>query len=194
MKLNVAFFILFVMTMLSCKKTPDTVAPVTKPRVGTTWTYQLDTYGSGATNFISSNVVLKVSGEQTVGGDTWLNVTDSSNTTLYLFKQKADGLYHYANNTSNLLCKDPAGIGEVYSSFHNGASTNFTVKEKGITIGGSPFPDFLVNRYEGLQNTILKDMIWYNTDAWIVRKETYAINMSGVNNIKFRWRLLKVVY
>jgi len=195
MKRNIIALFFLSALVISCKKSTDTTpVAITKPRVGTAWTYQLDTYGAGATTFTSSNVVLKVSNEQTIGADTWLNVTDSTGATIYLFKQKIDGLYHYANSTANLLCKDPTAVGEIYTAFHNGASTTFTVKETNITIGGSPFPDFVVNHYEGLQAGLLKDMIWYNTDAWIVRKETYAVNMSGANNIKYRWRLLKVVY
>jgi len=194
MKHNIIALFFLSTLLISCKKSTDTPAAVTKPRVGTTWTYQLDTYGAGGTTFISSNVVLKVSNEQIIGSDTWLNVTDSTGATIYLFKQKTDGLYHYASGAANLLCKDPAAVGEIYTAFHNGANTTFTVKETNITIGGSPFPDFVVNRYEGLQAGLLKDMIWYNKDAWIVRKETYEKNMSGVNNIKYRWRLLKISY
>jgi hypothetical protein len=185
-------FITFIAT--SCKKSPDIPAAVTKPKTGTAWTYQLDTYGAGGTSFTSSTVTLNAAGEQTQGGEVFLNITDSTNATVYLLKQKTGGLYNYANGAVNLLCKEPGVLNEVYNGYYNGAATSFTVKETGILIGGSPFPDFTVNKYEATQAGILKDVIWFNTDAWIVRRETYAINMSGVNNIKYRWRLLKINY
>ncbi len=188
-------------TIIACKKnSTDNPAAITKPRVGTAWTYQLDTYGAGGTSFSSNTVVYKVSGEQSYGGQTWLNITDSTTATIYLLNQNTGGVFNYANSTANLLCKDPATVNDTYSGYFSGAAENFIVKEVGITIGGgisvlgTTFPDFVVNRYEGSQAGVLKDIIWYNSDAWIVRKETYAVNLSGVNNIKYRWRLLKVVY
>jgi hypothetical protein len=187
--------------IISCKKSGgDTPVAVTKPRVGTAWTYQLDTYGAGGTTFTSNTLVYKVSGEQSFGGQTWLNITDSTSTTIFLFNQKTGGVYNYANSAANLLFKDPATANETYNGFFSGAAESFSVKEVGITIGGgisvlgTTFPDYLVNRYEGTQGALLKDNIWYNSDAWIVRRDNYAVNMSGVNNIKFRWRLMKVVY
>lgn len=178
----------------SCKKSEDAPAAITKPRVGTLWTYQLDTYGAGATTFTSSTVTLKAAGEQTLGGEPFLNITDSTTATIYLLRQKTGGLYNYANSAVNLVCKEPAVLNETYNGYFNGAATSFTVKETATVIGGLPFPDFTVNRYEGKQGALLKDVIWFNTDAWIVRRESYAVNMSGVNNLKYRWRLLKITY
>lgn len=203
MKLIKQLLVLFVLVNMvaSCQKsTTDTPAEVKKPKVGTAWTYQLDNYGAGGTSFTSNTVVYKVSNEQTFGGETWLNVTDSTGATIYLFKQKATGLYNYANTAANLFCKDPATVNEAYNGFLNGAAESYTVKEIGITIGGgisvlgTAFPDFVCNRYEGVQAGLLKDNIWYNSDAWIIRKETYAVNMSGANNIRYRWRLIKMVF
>jgi hypothetical protein len=203
MKIYQQALLLFVMTAIifSCNKGgSDGPVAVTSPRVGTTWTYQLDTYGAGGTSYTSNTLVYKVSNEQSLGGETWLNITDSTSTTVYLLRQKTGGLYNYANSTANLLCKDPATVNDTYSGFFSGAAESFTVKEVGTTIGGgisvlgTVFPDFTVNRYEGTQAGILKDIIWNNSNAWIVRKETYAVNLSGINNIKYRWRLLKVVY
>jgi hypothetical protein len=194
---SIKYFFLLVLlttTLFSCKKSPDVPVAVTKPRVGTAWTYQLDTYGAGGTTFTTQNIIYRATSEKSLGGETWLDVTDSTSTTIYLFSQKTGGLYHYANSTSNLLCKEPATVNDTYSGFHNGATENFTVKEINSAIGGNPFPDFVTNKYEGLQTGVLKDIIWFNLNAWIVRKETYAVNMSGINNIKYRWRLLKIVY
>lgn len=189
------FFVL-VATLFSCKKTPDVPVTILKPKVGTAWTYQLDTYGAGGTTFTTSNVTYRATSEKTLGGEAWLDITDSTSTTIYLLKQKSGGLYNYANSAANLLCKEPAVLNDTYVGFFNGATENFTVKEVKTTIGsgGNPFPDFVTNKYEGLQAGLLKDNVWFNEDAWIVRRETYAVNMSGVNNIKYRWRLLKIAY
>ena len=191
---NILFLLLVSSVFFSCKKTAEVPLAITKPRIGTAWTYQLDTYGAGGTTFTSNTVTYKATNEQTLGGATWFNITDSTTATIYLLKQKTGGLFNYANNTANVLCKEPAGVNDTYSGFFNGAVTNFTVKEINSTIGGSPFADYTVNKYEGVQAGVLKDIIWFNADAWIVRRETYALNMSGVNNIKFRCRLLKFLY
>ena len=52
-------------------------------------------------------------------------------------------------------------MNDTYSGFFNGAVTNFTVKEINSTIGGSPFADYTVNKYDGVQAGVLKDIVWF---------------------------------
>ena len=79
------------MYFFSCKKNADEPVAITQPRVGTAWTYQLDTYGAGGNTFTSNTITYKATNEQTLGGATWFNITDSTTATIYLLKQKTGG-------------------------------------------------------------------------------------------------------
>jgi hypothetical protein len=68
------------------------------------------------------------------------------------------------------------------------------VKETGIT-ENVPKGDIVCNRYEGEQGGAVRDIIWYNPDVWIVKKETYVSNLiTGVNHIDTRIELIEVEF
>jgi len=179
----------------SCKKSsPAATAPaVTKPRVGTVWKYRYKTFDGAGVVYTTTNIIYKASSEQTLGGEKWLNITDSTNATVFLLNVKTGGLYQYANNTSNLLCKDPAAVNDAYTSYNEGSAEDFTTKEVSVLLA-APINDVTVNRYEGVKGGNLTDIYWYNSDLWMVKREFYKVNLMGFWHINKRWELTAITY
>lgn len=175
----VIFLMLSCVTFFSCKKSSSSTDGTTtnqKPKVGTIWTYRYYTYNSPvAGGGIHTTEVLsyKAKNEVDLGGEKWLNIVNAAtDTTVFILNEKTGGLYQYANNSSNLLCKNPAALNETYTSFNNGSTETFTVKGVKDTlltgIGGIPS-----NYYEGVKNSVLIDQLWYNEYAWVVQRHFY---------------------
>ena len=146
------------------------------PKVGTVWTYRYYVYNPPvAGGGIHTTEILKFKAKEEVvlGGEKWLNIVNVANdTTIFLLNAKAGGLYQFANNTSNLFCKDPAAIGDTYTSFNDKSAEDFTVRGVKDTLS-TGVGDIPTNFYEGVKTTKLIDQIWYNENAWIVRRTFY---------------------
>jgi hypothetical protein len=147
-----------------------------KPKVGTVWTYRYYIYNppvAGGGVHTTEIVKYKAKEELVLGGEKWLNVVNvATDTTIFLLSAKTGGLYQYANNSSNLFCKDPAAIGDTYTSFNDRGVENFTVKGVKDTLQ-TGIGDIPANYYEGVKVAKLIDMLWYNEYAWIVRRTFY---------------------
>ncbi len=202
---STGLLVLSVFLLVSCQKEIDGsifaggggTNPVNqKPKVGTIWTYRYYIYHQDGSLYQSFIYTLKAKNEETINGETWLNVVDvDADTTVYKFQAKTDGLYQYANSTSNMFCKDPAFLGESYNTYNEGGAENFVVKGVNDTLP-TGIGDVVVNYYEGYRSTILIHQIWYNKYAWIVRKSTYR-NRSQVTPSWFRERTIfldKIIY
>ena len=132
------FSALVTTVIISCQKEVDgtilsggggTPAPNQKPKVGTTWTYRYYIYHQDGSLYQSFILTYKAKSLDTLGGETWLRIIDvDADTTVYYLKNKADGLYQYANSASNLFCKDPASLGDSYTTYNEGGPENFIVK------------------------------------------------------------------
>lgn len=164
---------------LSCQKEIDAtvngaVIPANQtPKLGTIWTYTYSTYYSYGSLQSTKTLVYKAKTEETFGGEKWLNIVDmDADTTVYLLNIKPGGLYQYANSNSNLFCKYPALLNDTYNTFHTGSSETFTVKGINDTLP-TGIGDIPANYYEGFKGAYLIDLIWYNTNAWIVRNIVY---------------------
>jgi len=119
-----------------------------------------------------------------IGSDKWFVITDSTQAALFVLIKKADGLYHFANSSPYLLCKFPGTVNDTYTSYNNGEDELITVKEVGSTVT-VPKGDIVVNRYEGEQGAIIKDIIWYNPNFWFVKKEVFTTNvLLGLHRIE----------
>ncbi|MBP6287801.1 MAG: hypothetical protein KA409_12845 [Ferruginibacter sp.] len=197
------FIILSAITLVSCQKEIDGtvfsggVNPATqKPKVGTTWTYRYYIYHQDGSLYQSYVMTHKAKSEDTLGGEKWLNVIDvDADTTVYYLNVKADGLYQYANNNSNLFCKYPAAIGDNYNTFNEGSAENFIVRGVKDTLP-TGIGDILTNYYEGYKSNILIDLVWYNNNAWIVRKSQYR-NRSVIVPVFYKYSTLfldQIVY
>lgn len=164
--------------MASCQKELDlassssgVIIPVIqKPKVGTKWTYTYYSYYPWGGLNTSYTVGHLAASEDTMGGEKWLKIIDTSTqATEYYLNVKTGGLYQYFNSTSNLLCKSPATINETYTSF---GGLLFTVKGVMDTIP-SGIGDIPANYYEVTSGGTRTDDIWYNESAWIVRRYFY---------------------
>lgn len=181
-------FILF-----ACKK--ETVEQIpTSPRLGTTWTYIYKTFDGGGTILTTSTVKYKATSELTLAGEKWLKITDSVNNTLFILRQKADGLYQFLNDTARLLCKFPATVNDEYTSFNNGSPENFKVTNVNMDLY-VPKGNIVVNRYEGMKDGHMEDIFWYNKDIWLAKMEKYAANIIVTTYHRDkRWELSAIDY
>lgn len=181
-KINLILFLFSLsgVLFLSCQKEIDglvngvIVGPDgSKPKVGTMWTYRYYTYYSYGSLATSAILVFKAQSEDTLGGEKWLRIVDvATDTTVYFLNEKAGGLYQYTNSNSYLFCKNPAFVNDFYSSFFEGAAKDFIVKGVNDTLP-TGVGDVPANYYEGYIGTNLIDQVWYNKNAWIVRKNKY---------------------
>jgi len=152
-----------------------------KPKVGTVWTYHYYTYypPAGGNGIRTSQIVqYKAKSEDLLSGEKWLNIVDiATGATIFLLNEKTGGLYQYANNSSNLFCKDPAATGDTYTSYNDGSMEDFTVKGVKDTLS-TGIGDIPTNFYEGVKTAKLIDQIWYNPNAWIVRRHFFLLDNS----------------
>ncbi len=192
--------LLFIMAVLaiSCSKssTPDPVSAPTKPRVGTKFTYRYKTFTPGGVVLTSQDVVYSITAEQTLGGEKWFQFSDPSGTPWLLLNVKTGGLYQYANNASQLLCKFPAVLNETYAAYNNGATETFTVKTVDSLLA-APIADVKVNMYESTAGGFVTGYNFYNADYWLVKREIWQLNpvlMPPASTRRFRWELVNVVF
>jgi hypothetical protein len=197
------FTVLYFGLLTSCQKEIDNslatggVNPATqKPKVGTLWTYRHYIYNQDGSLNQALTMTHKAKNEETLGGEKWLNVIDvNADTTVYYLAVKTDGLYQYANNAPNLFCKDPASAGDNYNTFNEGSAENFIVRAVNDTLP-TGIGNIATNYYEGYKSTILIDLVWYNKNAWIVRKTQYR-NRSVLTPVFYKYSTLfldQIVY
>jgi hypothetical protein len=183
---------------VSCKKSSTTVEPpVTKPRVGSKFTYRYKTFFPSGLINTSQDVVYSITAEVTLGGEKWFQFSEPSGTPWLLLNVKAGGLYQYANNASNLLCKYPAAKNETYNAFNNGATETFTVKAVDSLLA-APIADVKVNMYESMAGGYIMGYNFYNPDYWLVKREVWQLTpvLGGgfTANRQYRWELVNVVF
>lgn len=168
------------MIIIGCQKEIDFPPPpvVLKPKVGTRWIYQYNTYYSWGASSSSTEITYTATSEEEHGGEKWLNITDNAGVTVYLLQAKGDGLYIYANNKSYLLFKYPALVNDTYPSYYNGSEEDFIVKKINDTLALND--DYVCNYYEGIKkptpplSAVVNTKIWYDKSAWIVKQQLWA--------------------
>jgi hypothetical protein len=185
-------------TLLSCKKNSTTgnEAAPTKPRVGSKFTYRYKTFTQGGVVLTSQDLVYSITAEQTLGGEKWFQYSDPTGAPWLLLNVKTGGLYQYANNASQLLCKFPAALNETYTAFNNGATETFTAKAVDSLLV-APIADIKVNMYESVAGGHVTGYNFYNADYGLVKREIWQLNpifMPPASTRRFRWELVNVVF
>jgi hypothetical protein len=185
--------------VISCSKssTPDPVPTPTQPRVGSKFTYRYKTFYPSGLILSSQDVVYSITAEVTLGGEKWFQFSEPSGTPWLLLNVKSGGLYQYANNASNLLCKYPAVRNETYNAYNNGAVETFTAKAIDSLLA-APIADVKVNMFESTAGGYVTGYNFYNPGYWLVKREVwqlYPILGGGfISNRLYRWELTNVVY
>lgn len=161
--------------------------------MGTTWTYRYYTFYENGGLATTGTITYKAKIEETIGGENWLRINDlGPDTTVYLMKEKAGGLYQYTNNNSYLLCKNPASLNETYNTFNKGSAEDFQVLGVNFTLP-TDIGDVVANYYEGTKNGNLIDQIWYNANAWIVRHQVFRKFPMGTVYYKYSAMFLQQI-
>ncbi len=192
---TILFAITGAILLSSCKKDNNGGAPPApqKPKVGTTWTYRYYTFYENGGLATTGTITYKAKIEETIGGENWLRINDlGPDTTVYLMKEKAGGLYQYTNNNSYLLCKNPASLNETYNTFNKGSAEDFQVLGVNFTLP-TDIGDVVANYYEGTKNGNLIDQIWYNANAWIVRHQVFRKFPMGTVYYKYSAMFLQQI-
>lgn len=189
------FLVLFVIPVLffHCKKENPAEPAKKQPKQGTLWTYNLKKYNAGGGLLSTTQVTYKISSEQTIGSEKWFVVTALAGDTVWILKQKSDGLYQYQFVTGQLLCKDPAFANDSYVTQNDGNTETFLIKAKDYPYT-APFGELLVYNYEGKAGSVLRDVIWYNSEVWFARKDVYRTSLGGVNHIDSRLEIVDISY
>jgi hypothetical protein len=183
---------------VSCKKSSTAVNnPVTQPRVGSKFTYRYKTFYPSGLILSSQDVVYSITAEVTLGGEKWFQFSDPSGTPWLLLNVKTGGLYQYANNASNLLCKYPAVRNETYNAYNNGTLETFTAKAIDSLLA-APIDDVKVNMFESTVGGYVTGYNFYNPGYWLVKREVWQVNpvLGGgfVSTRQYRWELTNVVF
>lgn len=204
MKIKFGFFCFFILIIvggliISCQKeinglTSGVLPSNEKPKVGTIWTYSYYTFNSlNGGVAISKDITHKAKNEENIGGEIWLNIVDlETDTTVYLLNTKTGGLYQYTNSNSYLFCKYPAILNDTYTTFNTGSTEDFTVKGANDTLPTN-IGDIVTNYYEGVKNSLLIDMIWYNTNVWIARRTIWRKSPLGTTYYKYSSMFIKTI-
>ncbi len=195
MKRFLALLLITVLVSLSCSKKSSTPEPApTSPRVGTKFTYRYKTFSPGGVVLTSVDQVYTITEERTIGSDKWFVISDPANAPWLLLNVKTGGLYQYANNASQLLCKFPAVLNETYAAYNNGATETFTVKAVDSLLA-APIADTKVTMYESTAGGYVTGYNFYNAAYWLVKREVWQLNtLLMVSTRRFRWELVNVVF
>ncbi len=197
MKVSRLFFFFFIIAtpflIGSCKKNNKDVVR-DSVRLGTVWTYQYKTFTASGTLSTTSTLRWRAQAEETLGADKYLKVVDSVGNPVFYLHVKTDGLYQYANNAAQLLCKDPAAVNDAYTSYNGTANEDFLVTHTNFLLG-LPYFNATVNRYTGSRSGNVNDILWYNKDLWLAKLEKHVLNsFTGVWHIDKRWELTEIQY
>jgi hypothetical protein len=198
------FFILIIgsSVIVSCQKEIDgtiaggTVIPVPanqKPKVGTIWTYQYNWFNAPGSPTNSKIVTHRAQSEVILGGEKWLKIVDvEPDTVVYYLNTKTDGLYQYTNNNPYLLCRYPATVNDTYTTFNGGSTEFFTVRGVNDTLS-TGLGDIPLSKYEGVKNSDIIDLIWYNKNAWIVWRYLYKRLIISPFTVYYRYSEMYIV-
>jgi hypothetical protein len=179
--------------IVSCKKDKKDVVRDTV-QVGTVWTYQLKTFSASGVLSTTSTQRWRAQTEETLGGEKYLKIVDSVGNLLYYLNVKTGGLYQYANNAAQLLCKDPAAVNDAYTSYNGTANEDFLVTNTGLLLG-LPYFNATVTRYTGSRSGNINDILWYNKDLWLAKLEKHVQNtFTGLWHIDKRWEVIAIQY
>jgi hypothetical protein len=194
---NLLLSALLLLILASCQKEIafSTTPVVTyQPQLGTRWTYRSYTYNLSGSLNSTVDEFYRISSIDTLGGEPWFNVTDSDANTVFHLKVRPDGLYQYTNNSSNLLCKDSAALGDSYTTYNNGGPEVFTVSglKDTVDVGAVAVSTTF---YTGVKNSYTVDYILYNKAYWFLEKDIRRFNpFTGTMVNVSKLELLAIAY
>jgi hypothetical protein len=177
-KLPVLLFAVIVFTTTSCQKMLE-LAPEPQPKVGTQWVYDSTNYFADGRVKSTGTVTYTADSEVVLGNEKWLKIVNGGGKTIWYLHKNTGGLYQYANNASNLFLKYPAVLNDTYNTYNEGNAESFKVTAVSDTVElAHEFVD--ATRYEGTKNSMVVDKIWFNSSKWIVQKDIYGRNFTGL--------------
>lgn len=141
------------------------------PRDNSTWVYKISKFNEIGDTIDSFTITLKAT-TTTIGGTSWLKLTDSNNQTALVMKKKADGWWYMdtQSQASSLLYKNPVNVGETYPYIYG--TINVEAINSSLTVPAGKFTD--VTYVKGYDTNSLEDEFWFtNSGAVIIKSSTY---------------------
>lgn len=190
---RLAALVFLLVGFMSCKK--NSSDPVRDSvQLGTVWTYQYKTFNAAGTLATTSTITYRAISEETQGGEKWLKVVDNSGNLVFYLKKKTDGLYQFANNAAQLLCKDPAAVNDAWTSYNGSSNEDFLVTHTNF-LTDLPYFNATCTRITGSRSGNLNDIYWFNNKYWLAKMEKYVLNtFTGVWHIDQRLELNEIQY
>lgn len=164
----------------SCKK--DVAAPVAAGdfKSGTAWVYKYTNYDATGTVLTTGSITLTITGQQTVGGETFWVATGAGSPSL--IRKGTSGYYTIQNSISQLQFKTPAAVNDTWRVTYSSSAgdySDYTILgiNQNVTVPKGTIPCFYA---EGHDSNSLEDKVWYNDANMLVKQEEYDDNGSGV--------------
>ena len=176
-----ALLLFTIISLVSCKKSDDPVAPITGDlKIGTAWVYKYTSYDAAGTILTTSNITATITAQQTLAGETWWVVTGAGSPS-YL-RKTALGYYTLTNNVSQLQFKVPAVLNDTWRVTYSssvGDYSDFKVMalNQNVTV---PMGTIACYYIEGNDSNSLEDKEWYNDANMLVKQEEYDQTGAGV--------------
>lgn len=190
MKKNL-LLLLVVFSALSCKKNEDTGTPATSDfKTGTAWVYKYTTYNAAGTILTTSNITLTITGQQTIGGETWWVATGGGSPSY--IRKTALGYYTIQNSVSQLQFKVPAIVNDTWRVTYSNTAGDYS-DFKVIAINQSvTVPMGAISCYyaEGYDSNSLEDKVWYNDADMLVKQLEYDQTGTGALYVNFSLELV----
>lgn len=188
---KIALLIFTIISLVSCKKSDDPIAPATGDlKVGTAWVYKYTDYDQSGAVVSTANVTLTITSQETLLGETWW-VATGAGTPSYI-RKTATGYYTIRNAVSQLDFKVPAVINDTWRKTYSntaGDYSDFTVIaiNQNVTV---PMGTIACYYAEGNDSNSLEDKAWYNDANMLVKQEEYDQTATGALFVDFSLELV----
>ncbi|MES2850294.1 MAG: hypothetical protein V4685_14645 [Bacteroidota bacterium] len=169
-----------IFSAFSCKKDEATATPSTGDfKTGTTWVYKYTTYNASGTVLSSANMTLTITGQQTIGGETWW-VATSAGAPSFIRKTSA-GYFTIQNAVSQLQFKVPATINDTWRVTYSSSAGDYgdyqvLALSQNVTV---PMGTIACYYAEAHDSNSLEDKVWYNDANMLVKQEEYDDDGTG---------------
>lgn len=177
-------------SFISCKKDNDPEPASNDFKIGTEWVYKYTDYDQSGSVVSTTNVSLKITGQQTLLGKDWW-VASGPNGPVYMRKE-TDGYYTIRNNVSQLDFKVPAAINDTWRKTYSSDPGDYgdlkvLALNQDVTV---PMGTISCYYAEETDSNSLEDKVWYNDANMVVKQIEYDQDGTGALYVDFTLELV----